>query len=58
MDIQTRLADLPTTIGGYVIKDMDDTYTIILNSKLSYERNLESYMHELSHINNKDYEKK
>lgn len=57
MSIQTRLAALPYTIGGYVIKDINDTYTIILNSKLSYERNIESYMHELNHIYNGDYEK-
>ena len=41
--------DLPTTIGGFV-KKTDDFYTIVLNSRLSYDRNRESYMDEIDHI--------
>lgn len=57
MIIQTKLSDLPTSIGGYVVKGIDDTYTIVLNSKLSHEDNVKSYLHELSHIKKHDFEK-
>jgi Zn-dependent peptidase ImmA (M78 family) len=57
-DIYVNYADLPCTIGAFVVSNNDDTYTIILNSRLSRERNKESYIHELGHIRNGDYEKK
>lgn len=41
--------DLPTTIGGCV-KETDGFYTIILNSRMSHERNQESYLDEIDHI--------
>lgn len=56
--IFVNYADLPCAIGAFVISNNDDTYTIILNSRLSREKNMESYAHELLHIKNGDYEKK
>lgn len=53
-NIRTILADLPYSIKGYTIYK-DDYYTIVLNSKLSYEQNRESYEHEVDHINKKDF---
>lgn len=43
------LKDLPTTIGGCV-KETDGFYTIILNSRMTHERNQESYLDEIEHI--------
>lgn len=56
-DVRVEFAELPTSIGGYVISDSDDFYTIILNSKLSHEQNMKSYEHELEHIFNGDFDK-
>ena len=56
--ITTYYADMPVTIKSYVVCNPDSTYTIILNSKLSYEQNLISCEHEIRHILNGDYEKK
>ena len=50
--------DLPATIRSFVVSNDDSTYTIILNSKLSHEQNLISYIHELEHIKRGDYDKK
>ena len=49
--IDTRVVykDLPTTIGGCV-KETDGFYTIILNSRMTFERNQESYLDEIDHI--------
>lgn len=57
-DIFVYMAELPNTARSFVASNSDGTYTIVLNSKLSHEQNLISYFHELSHINNGDYEKK
>lgn len=55
--INTRLENMPTTIGGFVVENGDMSYTIVLNSRLSHERNIISYEHELKHILNKDFTK-
>lgn len=48
-DTRVIYEDLPTTIGGCV-KETDGFYTIILNSRMSHERNQETYMDEIDHI--------
>ena len=50
-DFTVRLMPMPPRIKGYVIKTLeDDYYTIILNSNLNHEQNLQTYWHELKHI--------
>ena len=56
-NIRTIYANLPNTIGGYTIVT-DDFYTIVINQNLNYEKNQESYLHELNHITNGDFDKK
>lgn len=57
MDINTRLIDMDVLIGEQVIKNVDDSYTILLNSRLSHERQLECYLHAINHIQSNDFEK-
>ena len=57
LDINTRLIDMDVLIGEQVIKNNDDSYTILLNARLSHERQLECYRHALLHISNDDFEK-
>lgn len=57
-DIFVRYIALPATVKSYVVANADQSYTIILNSKLSYEQNMLSYAHEVDHIHNGDYDKK
>ena len=57
LDINTRLIDMDVLIGEQVIKNNDDSYTILLNARLSHERQLECYRHALLHINNEDFSK-
>lgn len=49
--------DLPTTVKGFCVYTNDDYYTIVLNSKLSYDDNIDTYFHELEHITERDFEK-
>ena len=57
MDINTRLIDMDVLIGEQVIKNVDDSYTILLNARLSHERQLECYLHAINHIQSNDFEK-
>ena len=57
-DVNTQLADLPTSISAYVVSNPDGSYTIILNARLTWERKRQAYLHELNHIKNGDYERK
>ena len=56
-NIQTVMSNLPSTIGGFTIV-ADDYFKIVLNQNLSFERNMQTYNHELMHISNGDFDKK
>ena len=51
-DAKVILLDLPCAVHGFVVSDGFDFYTIVLNSRLSYEMQRQAYMHEVSHIEN------
>ena len=53
--IQVFLVDLGP-IKGMTIKNNDDSYTILINARLSAEMQTETYDHEIEHINNGDYD--
>lgn len=55
--IHVVLADLPTTIKEYVMKNKDMTYTIVLNARHTYETRLKAYNHAMQHIQNADFDK-
>lgn len=55
MIVNVRLFDMPTTIKSYVRNNDDDSYTIILNARLSYEQQRACCRHELEHINRLDF---
>lgn len=54
-DIITVLVDLPHTIGGYTLRDRWGDYTVVLNARMSREKQLETYRHELRHIQCDDF---
>lgn len=56
MMINTQLLDLPTTVKGLSRKNSDGSFTILLNSRLNCEQNHCTYLHELAHIKNGDFE--
>lgn len=57
-NVNTFETNLPTTIAAYVVANPDLSYTIVLNSRLTFERRMQAYKHELHHIENGDYERK
>ena len=54
--MEVRLIDLPPRIKGFVTQK-DGEPVIVLNSHLNREQNLKTYLHELKHIKNGDFEK-
>lgn len=57
MSINTYLLDMDVMIPEHVVKNSDDSYSIFINARLSYERQLQAYRHALKHIHNGDYDK-
>lgn len=57
-DIVLRFVNLPVSIGGYTILDSDGDYNIFINSRMSFEKQLKTYKHELTHIDNGDFYRK
>ena len=57
MDIITRLYDMPTDIRSFVRHNPDDTYTIVINSRLNIESRRKRYIHELRHIRRGDFDR-
>lgn len=56
-EINVQLLDMDTKIPEHLVKNSDDSYTIFLNARLSYESRLKSYYHALNHIKGNDFEK-
>lgn len=56
-EIVTRILCLPTSINGYTIRDRNGDYNVYINSRLSFERQLMTYQHELKHVLNGDFNK-
>lgn len=57
MEYNVKLLDMDCAIPEQVIKNNDDSYTIILNSRLSSERQFEAYLHAIKHITGNDFNK-
>lgn len=54
-DVYIYYVDMPCSISSNIVDNGDGSYTLYLNSRLSYEKNLEGYLHEMKHINNNDF---
>ncbi|MGN0402618.1 MAG: ImmA/IrrE family metallo-endopeptidase [Acetatifactor sp.] len=56
-NINVVYVDMPAGVRSYVVLNSDESYTIVINSRLSHEQNLLSYYHEIDHIKNGDYDR-
>ena len=54
---ETVLIDLPTTIRGFARQNPDDSYTIVINARMSAEQQRKTGAHEMRHIIRGDFEK-
>ena len=56
-DIGVRFVDMDTGIEEQVLYNSDLSFTILINSRLNWERQMIAYHHALEHIMNKDFDK-
>lgn len=54
-EINVQLLDMDTKVPEHLVKNSDDSYTIFLNARLSYESHVKSYYHALRHIQDDDF---
>ena len=54
-EVFTKKISLPTTIGAYTILDRNGDFTVFVNARMGYEKQVEAYSHELKHIKNGDF---
>lgn len=47
---EARLVDLPTSVRGFCFLDDDGEPRIVLNSRLTHEQNMQTWLHEREHI--------
>lgn len=57
-DINVQIMDMDTMIPEHLVKNADDTYTILLNARMSKDCQLKYYYHALEHIKKSDFYKK
>lgn len=51
-EIRVILKDLPVSVPGFCYHDDEGREYVVLNSRMSAERQLKAYKHELKHIEN------
>lgn len=54
-NINVQILDFGNSIPATVTINDDGSFSIFLNARLSYERRLEAYLHEMRHIQNQDF---
>ena len=54
-DFFVRVLDLPPRVGGFCSPNEDGTYNVYLNSRKDRQHNIDSYFHEVDHIEDDDF---
>ena len=55
--VRVRYMKMPSGIKGFTVREDVDSYDIFLNPTYTYESQMETIAHELSHIEKGDFEK-
>lgn len=50
--------NMDTAVSEQVVQNEDDSFSIFLNSRLSWERQMKAYQHALQHIMRDDFSKR
>jgi len=56
-DINVCLVNFPCSGEEMIVPNEDTSYTILINSRLSHERQVKAYYHAIRHLQNNDFEK-
>lgn len=55
-DVNVIEINLPGTIATYTVLSPNTSFTMVLNARLTWERRMQAYKHEIEHIMNGDYD--
>mgnify|MGYP000482132784 FL=1 len=50
--------NMDTAVSEQVVQNEDDSFSIFINARLGWERQMEAYQHALRHIMNDDFSKR
>lgn len=56
-DVNIQLLNFPNYGKEMVVKNEDDSYTILINAKLSHDAQIAAYEHAMRHITQNDFDK-
>lgn len=56
-DVNIVLLNLPVKEKEAVTENEDGSFTVVINSRLSYDEQLKAYRHAMHHIENNDFQK-
>lgn len=57
MSISYQVILMDMTVNEVVTENEDGSYTIFINSRLNYEKQMKSYLHAMRHITGDDFRK-
>lgn len=57
MSIDYQVIFMDMTTNEAVTENEDGSYTIFINARLSYEKQMQSYLHAMRHITGEDFSK-
>lgn len=53
-DVHIYYLDMPCSVASNVVENPDGSFTLYLNSRMTHERNIKGYLHEVKHLKNDD----
>ena len=57
MSISYQVILMDMTVNEVVTENEDGSYTIFINSRMNYEKQMKSYLHAMKHIVGDDFQK-
>ena len=57
MQVNVQIVNMDVQIAEHVVLNSDDSATILLNARLTHERQHEAYLHAMEHLKENDFEK-
>ena len=54
-DIIVRHVDMPTAVRGMTTLDEDGNYNVYINDRLSHDMRVETFKHEMMHVERDDH---
>nr|WP_297874632.1 hypothetical protein [uncultured Blautia sp.] len=57
MSISYQVILMDMTVNEVVTENEDGRYTIFINSRLNYEKQMKAYLHAMKHITGDDFQK-